>query len=237
MQSFKRNVEVDIHDVDYNGVCRASSLLRYIQSAAQTQLTENGMSYDNLKDMNRAFLLSRITMEFTEPVRAYDKLTALTFPCESRGFSFFRCYALEKEGRTIGRAVSAWALIDTRTRGLVRVSDFELGLATHEPHELVLSRFLMPRALEEVGKYKVGYGITDQNRHMNNTTYPDMYSTYLPLEGKRIHTISISYQAEAPAGELLTVLRGIDERGVYYFRTLREDGRVNTEAEVLLADL
>lgn len=234
---FRKDIEVDVHEVDYNGVARTSALMRYIQSAAQSQLTENGMSYDRLRDMNRAFLLSRITMEFTESPRAYDKLTALTFPCESRGYSFFRCYALEKDGRAIGRAVSAWALIDTNTRGLVRVDNFELGLATHEPHELVLSRFIMPKELVEVGKYYVGYGVTDQNRHMNNTTYPDMYSTFLPLEGKRIRSISISYQAEAPMGELLTVMRGVDGRGVYYFRTIREDGRVNSEAEIVLTDI
>ena len=176
-------------------------------------------------------------MEVTESIRAYDRLSAFTFPCESRGYRFFRCYALEKDGRTVGRAVSAWALIDTETKGLVRVNSFDLGLTTHEPHELMLSRFVMPKTMAEVGKYYVGYGITDQNLHMNNTTYPDMYSSYLPLMGKRIHRISISYQGEAPAGELLTVLRGESDDGVYYFRTLREDGRVNSEAEITLTDI
>lgn len=193
---YKKDIEVDIHEIDYNGIARTSALMRYIQTAAQSQLTENGMSYDQLRDMKRAFLLSRITMEFTEPVRAHERISALTFPTESRGFSFFRCYALEKEGRTIGRAVSAWALIDTETRGLVRVNSFDLGLTTHDPHSLVLSHFVMPKNLEEVGKYPVSYAVTDQNRHMNNTMYPDMYSNFLPLEGKRIHTISISYQAD-----------------------------------------
>ena len=42
MEKFRKNLTVDIHDVDYNGVARASALMRYIQSAAQSQLTENG---------------------------------------------------------------------------------------------------------------------------------------------------------------------------------------------------
>lgn len=234
---FKQDLEVDVHEVDFNGIARTSAIMRYIQTAAQSQLTENGMSYDELRSMNKAFLLSRITLELTEPVRAYDKLTALTFPCDSRGFSFLRCYALNKGDKTIGRAVSAWALIDTSTRGLVRVDDFDLGLPTHAPHSLALSRFVMPSPLTAVGKYAVSYGITDQNRHMNNTTYPDMYATFLPLDGKRIQMISINYRAEAPAGAILSVLRGCDERGVYYFRTVREDGVVNSEAEIFLTDI
>ena len=235
---FRNNIIADIHDVDYNGVVRASALMEYIQNAAQTQLMLNGMSYEELRDMKRAFILSRIKMEFTEPVRAYEHLTAVTYPCDSRGYSFLRCYALEKNGRTIGRAVSMWALIDTETRSLVKVNDFELGLDTHEPHALALTRFTTPATARFVGTYTVNYGDTDQNCHMNNTRYPDMYSNFLPLEGKRIRTLSINYQNEAPMGEKLRVERadGIDGY-TYYFRTIREDGKVNTEAEVELEDI
>ena len=235
---FKTNVCVDIHDVDYNGVARLSSLMRYIQSAAQTQLTVNGKSYEELRKMNRGFILSRIKMEFTEPVRAYEPLTAVTYPCESRGYSFLRCYALEKDGRTIGKAVSIWALIDTETRALVKVNDFELGLDLHEPHNLELTRFTVPSIMKEVGTYTVNYGDVDQNRHMNNTRYPDMYSSFLPLEGKRIRTLSINYRAEARSGEKLRVelAEGLIPNS-YYIRTIREDGVVNSEAEALLEDL
>ena len=68
---FKNDITVDIHDVDYNGVARLSSLMRYIQSAAQNQLTENGMSYEDLRDKyHRAFLLSRIKIEFTKSLQS-----------------------------------------------------------------------------------------------------------------------------------------------------------------------
>lgn len=232
---FKTDIIVDIHDVDYNGVVKTSSLMKYIQNAAQTQLTLNGMSYEELKGMNRAFILSRIKLEFTEPIRAYERVSAVTYPCESRGYSFLRCYALEKNGRTIGRAVSIWALIDTENRALVKVNDFELGLQTHEPHSLALTRFTMPSVISEVGTYTVNYGDLDQNRHMNNTRYPDMYANFLPLDGMRIKSISINYKNEAPQGEKLRVERAEGPDGkTYYFRTVRSDGLINTEAEIEL---
>ena len=234
---YEKQLEVDVHDVDFNGIARTSSLMRYIQSAAQAQLNDNGMSYDQLKERKRAFILSRIKLDFTESVKAYDRLVATTFPCESRGFSFLRCYALSKAGRTIGRAVSVWALIDTETHGLVKVSDFELGLTTHEPHELAINRFAMPSKMINVGTYTVNYGDLDQNCHMNNTRYPDMYSNFLPLKDKRIKTISINYANEAPAGERLTVERAEVGENLFYFRTLRSDGKVNTEAEIILTDI
>ena len=236
MQGFETKLKVDIHDVDFNGVARTSALMKYVQSAAQTQLTESGMSYDELRKKNRAFILSRIRMEFTDTIRAYEPLTALTFPCNSRGYSFLRCYKLIKDGLTVGRAASVWALVDTETRGLVRVNDFDLGLDTYDPLDLPLTRIVIPAELKVVGEYRVNYADTDQNRHMNNTRYPDMYSQFLPLDGKRIESITISYANEAPFGDILTVERA-EENGLYYFRTLRSDGKVNTEAEIKLCDI
>jgi len=74
MNYYYKDYEVDVHNIDYNGVCKASALMRYIQSTAQSQLTDKGLSYDQLKEKKKAFILSRIKLEFTEPVRAYDKL-------------------------------------------------------------------------------------------------------------------------------------------------------------------
>lgn len=236
MNEFVLPIRVDIHDVDFNGVCRASSLLRYVQSAAQAQLNGNGMSYDNLKKMNRAFIISRMRIEFDEPVYPYEALEAITFPCESRGYSFLRCYQLNREGRPIGRAVSIWALIDTEKRSLVRVGDFRLGLPLLPPLDLAVSHVRMPAELCEVGTYTVTYADTDQNRHMNNTRYADMYASFLPMDGMRMRSLSISYLAEAPMGETLRVLR-CERDGVYYIRTVREDGRINSEAEIVLTKI
>ncbi len=236
MQDFRCNLSVDIHDVDFNGVARTSALMKYIQGAAQTQLTESGMSYDELKKKKRIFILSKIKMEFTDTVRAYDPLTAITYPANSRGYSFLRCYKLKKDGVTIGRAVSVWALLDTDTHALVKVNDFDLGLVTYDVLDMPLSRIMIPADIAPVGTYTVTYGDTDQNNHMNNTRYPDMYSNFLPLENKRIDNITISYLAEAPYGDTLTVMRAYAD-GVYYFRTIRSDGKINSEAEITLTDI
>lgn len=236
MQGFSRELEVDVHDIDYNGVARASALFRYIQTTAQSQLTSGGLSYDELKRHGRAFLLSRIKVEFLDKTEVYDRLTATTFPCHSRGYTFLRCYTLHRGDKLIARAISVWALVDINTRALIKVDDFELNLTTYDPLELDLGRFRLPSAMAEIDSYKVRYGDLDQNNHMNNTAYPDLYSNYLPLDKKRIASIAINYQNEAPAGEVLSV-QTAEENGFYYFRTIRRDGKINTEAQITLADI
>ena len=233
---FRMKTEVDVHDVDYNGIAKTSSIMKYIQTAAQCQLTERGLSYDNLKERGHAFILSRVKLEVLKPLRAYAPLTAITYPCESRGYSFLRCYALECDGEVVAKAISVWALIDTETHALVRVNDFDLGLTTLPQNDLVLRAMKLPSAMTDIGGYGVHYGDVDQNRHMNNTKYPDMYSNFLPLQGKMIRSISINYSSEAQIGEKLRVQRG-EEDGYFYFRTIRSDGKVNSEAQIELCDI
>ena len=236
MEIYRLNLNDNIHDVDFNGVAKTSSILRYIQSAAQSQLTENGMSYEELKRNNRAFILSKIKLEIARPLTAFTPVVSSTYPCDSRGYSFLRCYSLECDGLPVARAVSAWALVDTESRSLVKVNDFDLRLPTLPVGDLTIGHIRLPDTLTDVGGYGVHYGDVDQNRHMNNTKYPDMYSNFLPLDGKWISSITISYLNEAVIGDKLRVQRAECD-GRYYFRTVRGDGKINSEAEITLSDL
>lgn len=233
---YRMKTEVDVHDVDFNGVAKTSSIMKYIQTAAQCQLTEGGMSYDNLRERGRAFILSRVKLEILKPLLTYTPLTAVTYPCESRGYSFLRCYALESDGEIVARAISVWALIDTETHALVKVNDFDLGLPTLPQNDLVLRAMKMPADMTDIGGYGVHYGDVDRNMHMNNTKYPDMYSNFLPLEGRMIRSITINYSSEAKIGEKLRVQRA-EADGFYYFRTVRSDGKINSEAQIELCDI
>ena len=237
MSSFSFPITVDVHDVDYNGACRPSSLLRYIQSSAQMQLNEHGMSYNELyENRHRAFLLSKITVEFYGEVREGDKLIAETFPVPSRGYSFLRCYQLWRDERIIARAISAWALIDTEERRLVRTTDFDLPLDHLPALDLELLPIRIPGEVEEVGEYTVTYSEVDQNRHMNNTRYADMYAHFLPMENRRIASLTVSYRKEAPLGVTLKVL-ATEVDGIHYFRTVLPNGEINSEARIVLCEL
>ncbi len=237
MNDYRINGRVDIHDVDFNGVLRASSALKYMQNAAQEQLNSKGHTYDELRRQNLAFILSKVKLEIYKPLCAFEPYTATTYPSESRGYSFLRCHALECDGEVVARAASVWALIDTESRALVKVSDFDLRLPLL-PHNDILPDLIRAPLdkLCDVGGFSVRYSDTDQNRHMNNTRYPDMYAEFLPLEHKMIRSLTIHYMNEAPVGENMRVLRA-ESDGIYYFRSIRSDGKINTEAKMELCDI
>ena len=136
----------------------------------------------------------------------------------------------------VARAISVWALLDTASRSLVRVNDFNIDLPLLPTNGLVIGALKLPTNLYDIGGYGVHYGDVDQNMHMNNTKYPDMYSNFLPLSGRMIRSITINYSNEAQIGDKLRVQREEDE-GIFFFRTVRSDGKINSEAKIELCDL
>ncbi len=231
--------EVDAHDTDPYDILRPSGCLRYMQTAANLQLHSFGPTSEELRQAGLAFVLTRVSLDFLLPLHAYETVTAETFALESRGFIFGRCFRLMRGEELAVTAESAWALLDIRTHKPQPVSCFKAGFDTHEPPESRLPlRFHMPEdeCFEEVGDYRVTYDRVDANRHMNNTNYPDMLAEFLPMEGKRVRRMILNFQKEAPAKQVLSVYRAMIG-DTYYFKTLREDGAVNIEAEVTLTDL
>ena len=229
----------DCHDTDAEGFLRPSSVLRYLQTAANLQLHHCGPTNEELREHGQAFVLTRIALEFLEPIGAYEELYAQTWGLESRGFSFGRCYRLSKDGKTVARAQSVWALLDIKDKKPLPVKAFDAGFGTDAPFKDPLPlRMRMPQdeLFCEVGQHRVSYAETDVNRHMNNTCYPDMLVDYLPKAGNRVRSMTVNFCREAPSGECLTVHRA-ESDGKYFFRTYRQDGLVNIEASVELVPL
>ena len=228
------------HDTDMNGYLRPSAIQKYMQETANHQMRDSKPTYEDLFNQGKAFILSRMVVKTFRPITQYEKLRVETWPSnKDKGASFNRCYIIYSGNKEIARGLGLWALVDTKTKGLLRVSDmdftnYEMG----EPFEMEGLRFRIPKeTMKKIGEYKVYYPLTDCNRHMNNTNYPDMYLSFIPNCDKyRITEYSITYKAEAPLNSLLNVeisepIETDDGRITYYFRTLVDD-KVNTEAQI-----
>lgn len=78
MQPYEIKITADIHDVDENGIVRTSALMRYMQSAAQCQLTDNGMSYEKRKNVH---FFSRVSVwNSTSPSAPMHRSSPPRFP-------------------------------------------------------------------------------------------------------------------------------------------------------------
>lgn len=231
--------KINAHDVDFNNIVSATGLLRYMQDTANCNMEGQKPSYNELFESGRAFVLSRMKVSIYGILHSHDEVDVSTWACESTGASFKRCFSVEKDGMKVAEAASVWALIDRNAQRLVRVSDFENNYCIDEMVELDLApRFRLPSDvnLTLVGDRMVEYQDVDMNRHINNTRYADILCGYIPdMAKKRVIGMEISYVGEAPLGDTLKVYMA-ESDGIYYFRTVRSDGKTNVEAEIMLED-
>ena len=232
------NYKVNAHDTDLNNIVSLTGLMRYMQDSANCQMEGEGPSYDELFERGLAFVLSRFRLSIYRPLHTHDNIEAATWACESTGVSFNRCYSVKKDGEIVAEASSIWALLDTKNHKLVRVSDFESSYSEDIPVELDMpKRFRLPASvpLTLVGERCVEYQDVDMNCHINNTVYGDLLCGYIPhLKGQRVIQFEINYVSEAPLGETIKIYMGEGDDGTYYFRTVREGGKTNIEAEIML---
>ena len=226
---------VRANDIDCNQVVSATKILQFMQDAAFSQMEYNSPSYDDLFRQGLAFILSKMQLIIHAPLHSHDTITAESWACPSKGLIFQRCYRILRGDEVIAEAVSAWALAGVQDRKLHRVTEVELHYGTDEPLALdVPSRLRIPADLEmaQVGEHTVLYADIDQNVHMNNTVYADMLCSFIPMENRRVVSLHINYQTEAPLGETIRICHGFRD-GVHYFRTYCENDNVNVEAEIV----
>lgn len=236
---FSESFTVNSHQCDAHGIARPTALMTYMQEAANLQLRTYGPSGDELRENGQAFVLSRIGMSFYAPLYAYNTYTMQTWSCESRGYSFYRCHRLLDGDKVLAEAVSVWALLDIASKKPLRTSEFHPNFEPDEMLDLALpSRIrILPENLTAVGEHTVRYSETDINRHMNNTVYADMLCNFVDMSERRAAHICINYFNEAPLGDTLQVCLEEAEPDIYRFRTLRGDGKINVEAEIVLVSI
>lgn len=227
-------------ETDINSIASVSAVLRYMQDSSNSQMKAMKPSYEELFDKGLSFVLSRITISLYSTLKAHDSFEGETWASPSKGVTFNRCYRLTKDGSIVAEAVSAWALLNVNERKLCRVTDVELGYGEEPLLELDMpSRFRIPSdvQLTLVGERMVEYADCDLNGHMNNTRYPDILCSYTAsMKGRRPSKMSLSFVSEAPLGESIKIYSGVLD-DVYYVRTVREDGKVNVEAEIYLEEV
>lgn len=238
---FELDFPVRLHMTDTSGLCRAADMMRFMQETAIMQLEHYGPNLAEQQKNGQTFVLSRISIDFPVPVTHFDVIRAATWPCTtSRGVCFDRHFILSRAGTEVAAAASQWAFLDVGQHRFLRAEDCDLSFARDETVKTSIPpRFRIPKdaVLVPVGTHPVQYSDIDNNFHMNNTRYCDLYCDFLPMEGKRIAALAVAFLKEATVRDTITVTRTEepDENGLYYIRTYRsQDNAVNTEAVVRL---
>ncbi len=237
---YTHEYRINASETDINSIAPVSAIFRYLQDCANYHLAAMGTPYEEMFANGQSFVLSKITLKMNDTLSVHDKFSVSTWAYPSRAYSFIRNYRIHKNGVMIGEASSIWALLDTRTKSLIKVES--TGYNEYAESEETGGINLRERPAPDLDYTKiyekeVMYSDMDLNGHMNNTRYPDVYCNGIEtMKNRYVSEIAIHYRKEAPGGVKLDVLMSrTGDR--YNFRTVNPDGEINSEAKIILENI
>ncbi len=200
---FVKSYELTYSHIDCHGVARPASYFDFMQDAATVHAR---MAHLDHGDLNAIWVLSRMYAEFDRPLIAYENLELSTWCAGIKGASWLRAFAFAVDGKTVGRAISSWVILDRDTHRILRpanvpaASDYICADRTTLPIPAKLT--LAGLSLHHT--HRVEYSDLDINRHLNNVRIAALVSDALDLsETDFVRTIQINYTAETPFGATL----------------------------------
>ncbi len=205
------------YDLNAQGFVRPSAVLRRLQEIAGRDLDSFGISYQDLRDKNMAFVVSRMALSFRYPLSEGKNYTVRTAAQASHGATFPRSFVIEDEKGVAATATSLWALLDFEKRRLLRADALGSDLPTFPDLSQGLSCKRLSRPKDKKAlcsdSRKVYPSLLDRNCHLNNCNYADLALDLFPEISTPVKEIHITFQKEARLGDVLALAAFQEEEG------------------------
>jgi len=213
---------IDPYLTDFNGRATLTMVANFILQAATKHAEARGFGYNYMKSINRAWVLSRMTMEIYQYPDNEQNINVTTWIAEvnkmftERNFSF-----TNDSGKIIGYARTIWANIDVNTRHAENVSELYniVDFITENPCPIENMRKIMPFKDEpQSGKFTIRYSDVDINNHLNSVKYiehfVDMFDIQM-FKTKQIERFEIHFAAEAVYGQKIALFKKQEAENVF----------------------
>lgn len=190
-EPFVYSLEPEMCSVDFMGRWQPGSIFRAMQEAGEGHCRLLRLTFEELRRLGLAWVLTRAHVQMDEYPRLGQKVTVRTWPGATRHTFFPRYYTFESDGRAMGRASVLYVLLDLETRKIAPPSRLEGEIPGYDlPAPLPFPGAI--RRLEGESRsvsYTPVYTDFDMNGHVNNTRYIDWYMNLFPYEKHERETL------------------------------------------------
>ncbi|MDY0254579.1 MAG: thioesterase [Tenuifilaceae bacterium] len=173
---FKREFKVNSYHTDLKGKLSIPSIFLFFQEIAWEHASMYGFGYDDLKDHNSFWVLSRIHLQVDILPSWTDDFTLSTWPSGTEGPFALRDFIISNSaGEQVIRATSSWLIVDAQTRRPKRPDAFKDRMPicdTIRATNCNAPKIDTPEGetIHEI-QHTVGVCDIDVNGHINNTKY------------------------------------------------------------------
>ena len=189
-----------------------------------------------MRDLNRAWVLSRMAIEVSEYPQNEKEFVVHTWVADvnklftERYFAFF-----DESGKSLGYAKTIWASIDLETRRPTNVLELE-GLSDYITKDVEcpiegLKKILPIKDEAVFDAFDVKYSDIDINKHLNSMKYIEHFVDVFTLDDYKeseIKRFEINYIAEAVYGDHLDFVKKEEDAKVYVVEMKKEDRAVSS---------
>lgn len=212
---WKESFRVRSYETDPTGRASIATICNYLQEAAGNHAFSLGVSVEHFHDRPHTWMLARLRVLIDRYPRWRDDVTIETWPCGVERLFAMRDYLiLDGVGGPLGRATSAWMLIDLERRRPVRMPETVTSLELPDRRRALGSSAAAlsePTAETKSETVRVEYNDLDVNGHVNNVRYVEWALEAIPAshrEASDLTDIEVHFRTEAVYGDAVMVHAG-----------------------------
>ncbi|MCG8410360.1 MAG: thioesterase [Bacteroidales bacterium] len=162
------------YHTDCNGKLTLATIFQFLQECAWDNARKNGFGFEDLKQKNALWVLSKILIRIDKYPKWKDQIQIKTWAKGTEGLFAIRDFKIFKNNSAIANITSYWLIIDSSTHRPQRLNGFnfihENYLAEHAI-EKRLGKVIIDQETAITDTRKVYYSDLDINKHVNNATY------------------------------------------------------------------
>jgi acyl-ACP thioesterase len=204
--------KIRAYETDAQNHLKISTVFNFMQVAAGLNANQLGFGYDQLTPKKYFWILSRVILDWHGNVSFDEEIILETWPkgveklFATRDFKFY-----SGKGDCIGKATTAWLLMDANTGRPVMLNSGMFNLPAYNIPPAIdelPGKISEPATVESSSKRKAAYSDIDVNQHVNNAKYIEYIFDALPgneFMDLRNCRVQINYLKEVKMGETISL--------------------------------
>ena len=208
---YQKSFIISNNDVDKHFKLKVSAIFRYFQDIALLATEDLGVDSISLSKRNIDWVITRMMVEIMRLPKCDEEIIVHTYPGKDMAMLYPRYfYITDKEGNTIIRSSSVWALIDNNTRRVIvdREVISKLPGESMDDQLPFPDKVSVPETSNFIEKRTIHYSDLDFNSHMNNVRYVELLMDVHDSEFYDTHSlqkITLNYMKEIKEKETVDI--------------------------------
>ena len=209
--TFHREDRILFSQCGFTNRLSLGELLRLTSDAATEDYRERGMSYEFLAQKDVAILVSRLAFRIHSMPTMNQMVQVTTWEEKPEAIQLKRAYEITGEGGSkLVSGLSAWLIVNPKTRRIIPSKDFNLRPASEREEEhdcLKPGKIVLPPDMELWHERTICLSDIDANRHANNSRYGAFVEDALPaaLRDREFTDFRLNYSKEAKLDQKMQV--------------------------------